>query len=79
MGDMKGENHHTPNKSYSCHSSGAPQHKSCVRHSFISKQPYYGNADQNSQVILKVAIGAVHHLPILTLVKEKAFHVTEQS
>lgn len=79
MGDMKGENHHTPNKSYSCHPPGFLQNKSCILFSFISQQTYYRNADQNSQVILKVAIGAVRHLLILTLENEKAFHVTEQS
>lgn len=56
-----------------------PQNKSWIRRWFISKQTYYGNTEQNSQVILKVAIGAVLHLPILTLTNETAFHVTEQS
>lgn len=79
MGDMKGEKHHTPNKSYSCHGSGFPQNKSCILQSFISKWTFYGNADQNSPVIPKEAKAAVCHLPILTLVNETAFHVAEQS
>lgn len=31
---------------------------------FILKQTYYRSADQNRQMILKVAIGAVHHLAV---------------
>lgn len=79
MGDMKGEKHHAPNKSYSCHGSGSPQNKSCVLQSFISKRTFNRNADENSPVILNEAKGAVRRRPILTLVNAKAFHVGEQS
>lgn len=75
---MKGEKHHTANKILAYRKKKKKLDSAVIyfKADLLWKRQQFS---QNSSVILREAKGAVHHLPILTIVNEKAFQVAEQS